>query len=212
MKQLLVGVALVLPCTVCGSARADFAQNEYTDYKAPPAERRGGFTAGLSYAPGLVTATGYPNKLDEIGVSEFERSVSGFGVGSSLWLGGMLRDWIGFAVGFSSRASGDQSLTSGGLAFRIEGFPLYSLGTELRDVGIFGEFGAGGSVITEDDDVVADGGFTSLVGFGVFWEPWQFWHFSAGPVAQYNHEFSQSMSAHAATIGLRLAFYGVQPR
>lgn len=211
MKLVLAGAGLLASLAVGGLARADFAENEYTDYDAPPTQRRGGFTAGLSYAPGFLAATGYPNKLDEIGAPEFERSVSGFGSGSSLWLGGALRDWLVFGIGVGSRTNPDQTFTSGGLVFRVEAFPLYSLGGTYRDLGVLGEFGGGGSTISEDDETVADGGFTSLVGLGVFWEPWQFWHFSAGPVAQYTHEFSQSMSAHAATLGLRMAFYGVQP-
>jgi hypothetical protein len=196
-------------------AHADIAESaDYADYPAPEPERRYGFTFGLDYGLGFGSVQGYPNKLTEIGDPGFEQNVSGVGGIATLWLGGALRDWFTFAVGLSSHSAveGKEVAGGGSLVFRVEGFPLYSLGGGFRDLGVAGDFGAGAaSVLDEEQEVVADSGLMSSVGFSAFYEPWQFWHFSAGPVVRYGYDFSQSWSAHTATAGLRLVFYGVQP-
>ncbi len=192
-------------------AQAEAAESEYGDYEPPPAVRRSGFTVGLSWGPTYLNAVGYPNKLAQIDVPEFEESFAGYGAGSSIWLGGALRDWFTFALGVSSRSDFDQQLINGAFVVRLEGFPLFSLGGEYRDLGVLGEFGAGGSTIHRDDEVVADGGAMSVLGLGVFYEPWTFWKFSCGPALQYTREFSQSMTSDAVTLAIRTSLYTTQP-
>jgi hypothetical protein len=206
---VLLGVVAVTP-----RVSADFAESDASDYEPPPTERRGGFSFGFSLGPGLSSVAGYRNDLNEIGDPAFERTVDALGVGGSLWLGGALRDWLNLGVGASFRNAQQDDLVSQNSAFvfRVEGFPLFSLGGRARDIGVFGEFGAGGAEIVDADmEVVADGGILSVIGLGVFYEPWRFWHFSTGPLLQYTHEFSPSLTSHAVTLGLRTALYGVQP-
>jgi hypothetical protein len=130
-----------------------------------------------------------------------------------IWLGGTLRDWFTFGLGLSARRGqeGDLAAQSGAFVLHLEGFPLWALGGEWRDVGLFTELGAGGeTIVNADQDIVADGGAMSVVGIGVFYEPWQPWLFSLGPSLQYHHEFSQSLESDFVSLGLRVAFYGGQ--
>ena len=212
---VLVGVAaFVGSATIAASAEAQVVENEYADYPAPETERRGGFTIGLGAGAGFGSFSGFPNKLSEIGDPELEQNVDGFAFGNAVWLGGTLRDWIGFGLGLSMRGASEGDLTASNQAFiiHLEGFPLYGLGGEWRDVGIAGNFGAGGALINDGSDDVADGGIMSVLGLGVFYEPWKFWHFSTGPSLDYTHEFSESLRSNTVTLGMRFVFYGKQPR
>jgi hypothetical protein len=186
------------------------------DYAAPATEERGGFMIGLGYGFGYGQIGGYPNKLTEIGQSEFRQDVGGLGVTSTIWLGGALRDWLTFGVGlFSTAAPGDKIGSVGGIGARVEGFPLYALGGIGHDLAIYGEFGAGGGGIVHKDDqkrLLADGGSMSLVSFGAFWEALKFWRIVLGPSVQYTHAFSESLNGNAVTVGIRTAFYWTRPR
>jgi hypothetical protein len=195
-------------------ARAQVFDSGGADYEPPEPERRYGFAFGLSYGAGYGSALGYPNKLGEIDNPEFEQSVGGFAVASQIWVGGTLRDWFTFGLGLSSRVAqeGEIQAQNGAFVVHMEGFPLWSLGGEWRDLGLMMETGAGGAIIADQDqEVLADGGAMSVLGFGAFYEPWQLWHFSFGPGVAYHYEFSQSLSSHVVTAGFRTAFYGVQP-
>jgi hypothetical protein len=111
-------------------------------------------------------------------------------------------------------AGGSDDASGGAFAIgmHLEGFPLYSLGGLYRDLGISAEFGAGGGVVLDsDDEETANGGSMSMVGAGVFFEPWQFWQMSTGPAVMYVHQFSRPLTVHAALLGWRLAFYSGQP-
>lgn len=183
-------------------------------YQPPEPERRYGFSFGLGFGAGFGSSLGYPNKLGEIDNPEFEQNVSGLAFTNALWLGGTLRDWFTFGIGLSSRGAqeGDSIARNGAFVVHMEGFPLWALGGEWKDIGVYGEAGAGGATITTlEGKILADGGSMSVAGLGVFYEPWQFWHFSMGPALQYHYEFSQSLSSHMVSLGLRTAFYGVQP-
>ncbi len=193
------------------SAAADFAESDYSDYDAPPPERRDGFTAGITYTAGYGSTVGYPNKLGEIGDAAYEQRVNGFGGGYTLWLGAALRDWFAFGIGIGAQGVQNDGQTSAGGSFlvRLEGFPLFTLGEEYRDLGIFANFGAGSSVVLdEDEDVVANGGSVSVIQAGAFYEPWSFWSMATGPTLQYSYQFSQSITVHMVTAGWRLAYYG----
>jgi hypothetical protein len=174
------------------------------------ATRRSDFTFGGSFGLALGSGYGYPNEVDKIDDARFV-SDTGVALGSAydVWLGGALRDWFTFGLGitgFGVEGKG-QLLSGGGFIFRIETFPFYAEGGKLRDVGAYASFGLGSATIEEDGEEVADGGALSIVNLGAFWEPWRFGKFAAGPVVDYRHVFSQTLSFYAATGGIRLAFY-----
>jgi hypothetical protein len=214
MRRTSVPFAVVV-CAVASPANAQVVESDYADYEAPATERRGGFMLGLGAVGGFGNVRGYPNEISQINVPEFERAVDGFSFGNALWIGGAIRDWLTFGVGLSTRvaSSGEFTAQNQAFMFNLEGFPLYALGGEWRDVGVSGQFGAGGALIVdEEEDTVADGGLMSIVGFSAFYEPWQFWHFSTGPTLSYTHEFSETLRSHTLAAGMRFVFYGDQPR
>jgi hypothetical protein len=174
------------------------------------AERRSDFTIGGSFGLALGSAYGYPNEVDKIDDARYVAD-TGVALGSAfdVWLGGALRDWFTFGLGitgFGVEGKG-QTLSGGGFVFRIETFPFYGEGEKLRDFGAYAGFGLGSATIEEDGEETADGGAISIVNLGAFWEAWRFGKFGAGPVVDYRHVFSQSLSFYAATAGMRLAFY-----
>jgi hypothetical protein len=211
VKVAVLGAGLALSTP----ARADFAEADYGDYEPPEPVRRSGFTFGLDYGLGYANISGYPNKLTQIGDSAYEQTVSAPASSGALWLGGALRDWLTFSVGYGIRGGGtaDMAGGAGAILFRLEGYPLFFKGGRFRDLAVMGEFGAGSGAIvrSSDNKVVAEAGSMSSVAFGAFYEPWQFWNFSAGPVLRYGHDFSESWSSHSVTLGLRMAFYSTQP-
>jgi hypothetical protein len=68
--------------------------------------------------------------------------------------------------------------------------------------------GLGGYTIERGKEKLAEGGGTSAVGLGAFYEPWRLWQFSFGPQIEYSHQFSDTMSAHTLVVGMRTVFYG----
>ncbi len=181
------------------------------DYSAPT-ERRGGFMVGLAPAYGLGQVSGYPNEADKVNRKEFQANTEFGRAGyNSIWLGGALRDWFTFGLGasFGGVKGNHLSADSASFAVRVEAFPLYSRGGNWRDLGLESEFGAGFMKVENDaGDTVADGGSLSLVGLGAFYEPWRFWQFRIGPSLQYSQMFSQTLTAHFVSLGLRTSFYG----
>jgi len=176
-----------------------------------PAERRSGLTFGL--LGGLLTssARGYPNDVAKIDVPEYEAH-GGLGVsmGGAFWIGGALADWLNVGLGVIAGSTQRAGLTSGGAAFnvRIESFPLFYRGGPFRDLGVLFSAGTGGYTIERGKEKLAEGAGAAAVGLGVFYEPWRFWQLSFGPQLEYNHQFSDSMSAHTFLLGVRAAFYG----
>jgi hypothetical protein len=170
----------------------------------------------VSASYGYGDVVGYPNKLTEIGDPAFRQHVSGFGSATSLWLGGALRDWVTFGVGLTTGAvlKGDLTGAGAGLGVRLEGYPLFALGGAWHNIGVSGEFGIGGGAVINAKDkknALADGGSMSSLSFGTFWEVLKFWHSASGPVVQYKYSFSDSMSAHVVSVGLRTALYWTRP-
>ena len=198
-----------------GRANAQAVESaEGERYRAPPTERRGGFHLGLMSGAGYGGVVGYPNKLGQIDNPAYRQSVGGLATATGLWLGGMLRDGLGVGVGASllSALEKEQQAATFAFVLHVEAFPAFALGETWRDVGVLAEFGAGGGVVLDDaQQEQANGGALSVIGIGAFWEPWKFWHISAGPALQYSYRFSESMHAHGVSLGLRVAFYGVQP-
>lgn len=189
------------------------------EYSAPPAERRDGFMASLQVDYGFMGVEGYPNKLGQIGDPAYRSYVGGVGGNLQLVLGGALRDWLtaGLLVRAASvQGEGDIIGTAAAIGMQLQGFPLWSHGGFGRNLGVTGEFGVGlGSIVDatdpDDIDILADGGGMSHLGVGLSCELWKFWLFSAGPVVNYTYQFSQSLSSHVATGGMKLTLYTAQP-
>ncbi len=194
--------------------RACWAQEgaDETNY-VPKVERRDGFTVGIGYGMGAGNYVGYPNEVEKIDNPEY-RSSTGMSLASgySIWLGGALRDWFTVGVGLFAAGGGDKDMIGGGGAFglHLEAFPLFALGGAWRDLGVSTEFGAAGGTIQKDGDESANGGNMSMVGFGAFFEPWQFWHVSHGPMLSTKYQFSDSMTASTVLLGWRMALYWTQ--
>jgi hypothetical protein len=175
--------------------------------------------ASLQTDFGYMSVEGYPNKLGQIGSPDYRSHIGGVGNSLSLVLGGALRDWL--TAGMVVRTGGvmgENQIVGGitALGLQLQGFPLWSQGGAWRNLGLVGEFGVGlGGIVDNTDkdnpDVLADGGGMSHLSFGVSYEVFKFWLFSAGPVVNYAHQFSQSVSGHAVTGGMKLTFYSAQP-
>lgn len=178
-----------------------------------PAERRSGFTFGVS--GGLLTgaARGYPNDVAKIGYAEY-RTETGVGVssGGAFWLGGALADWLNVGIGLFGGGfeRNGLRLTGGAFQARVELFPLFYQGGHLRDLGVLLTAGTGGVVIERGNESVAEGPGTSAVGAGVFYEPWRWWRLTFGPQLEYLYQFSDGMRSHTVVMGVRTAFYGGQ--
>jgi hypothetical protein len=173
-------------------------------------KRRSDFTLGASAGYGLGGGLGYPNEVGQIDNPAYETTTGiGTGGGATFWFGGALRDWFTFALGgtFSSLQKGDSKLSGGGFVFRLEAFPLFSQGETWQDLGVSGNFGIGTATIEQDGQEKADGGSLSILGLGVFHETWRPGRFTLGPMVEYTHTFSQTLSSHAALAGVRIAFY-----
>jgi hypothetical protein len=179
--------------------------------KEAPAERRSGFTFGLSVGVLTGGARGYPNDVGKIGFAEY-RVGTGVGVssGGALWLGGALSDWLNVGIGMSGGGfeRSDLKLSSAAFQARLELFPLFHQGGALRDLGVLLSAGTGVTVIERGKESVAEGVGTSAVGGGVFYEPWRWWRLTFGPQLEYLYQFSDSMRAHTLVLGVRTAFYG----
>ncbi len=196
------------------ASSANAAENEYWDGGfGEKAERRSDVVLGFSTGLLLGTALAYPSEVEKIDVPEYGVDTGiGAGYGYSLWLGGALKDWFVFGVGGVGHSlSGDDGRASGaGAFFHVETYPLYGLGGGLRDLAIYGDFGAGSVSVDSDSDTKEDGegGFGTFVGIGSAYELLRVGSFAFAPNASYLHAFSQTSSAHFVQLGLRAVFYG----
>ncbi|MFO0564135.1 MAG: hypothetical protein U0263_00655 [Polyangiaceae bacterium] len=208
MRRALVGSSLLLVLATPSLAAA--VENEWDGDFGRKAERRSDFTAGLSVGVFAASAYGYPNEASKI---DNDRYVADTGVGigqaQTLWLGGALRDWFTFAVGYwaAGYSANDLDTAAFGVIFRVETFPLWSVGGTWRDLGVYTNFGIGGTTLKAGDEKRADGGALSIVGLGGFWEPVRFGIFSFGPNIEYTHLFSRTLKLNATTLGARLVLY-----
>jgi hypothetical protein len=211
-------IGRVLPLlSLAGVLTAAPAFAEPTDNEAwdggfgQKAERRSDIVLGVSGGLLLGSAYGYPNEIDKIDEPAFESS-TGFAVGNGLsfWLGGALTDWFTFGVGMTMLSSSGSGGSMSGQAFivKVEAFPLYGMGGSLRDLAFFTDFGAGGMAIDGDLEDDAEGGFTSVAGFGSAYEIFRLGHFAFAPTAEYLLVRSPSVTAHSGILGLRVLFYG----
>jgi hypothetical protein len=185
-------------------------QNHWDGGYDKKGERRSDFTLGASVGLGVGTSLGYPNVVGQIDNPAYETN-TGFGVGGggTLWLGGALRDWFSFLIGFHTvqLKKDDLEFSASGAVFRLEAFPLFSQGGSLRDLGLSANFGLGTASIDEGSAERSDGGALSIVGLGVFHESLRLGGLNLGPALEYTHYFSQTLTAHTVVGGLRVAFY-----
>jgi hypothetical protein len=174
------------------------------------AERRSGFVASLGLGLGLGSARGYPNEVSKIDDPAFETSTgTAFSRTESLWIGGALRDWFIFGLGFTglvANAGGHEALGSA-FILHVEAFPLFNLGGKWRDLSFYSDFGAGGLTISGGPEK-ADAGFMSYVAAGSSYELFRFGHFALGPVLAGTYAYSQSAKMGGGYLGLRGTFYG----
>jgi hypothetical protein len=211
MARPLAVVGIVIFALAAKSAHADTGEAE-SSYDPGKATRRSDVALGLLIGGAAGGVSGYPNDLSKIGVPADEANTGfGGGTGGGFWVGGALRDWFVFGIGFSSAQVSGRGYRSNGTAFvfHLEGYPLFYKGGAWKDVGLIGEFGAGGRSIQQGSNTAAEGGALSVVTFGVVYEPLHlgggFW---LGPLLEVTHQFSDSLTSTIGVIGVRASFYG----
>jgi hypothetical protein len=209
--RLPVRRSLLFLLLFTSAAKADVG--DWDDmYKPPPATRRSGFAAGLTFAAIAGSVSGYPREVQKIGVPQYEASTGAAGgAGGGFWLGGAVRDWVVVGVGatFGTIAGGGGTLSNGGaFVLHLEGFPLASGSGAFRDLGIVGEFGAGSRDVFVGSKQGADGGSTSYAAIGLLYEPLRVGHVSIGPTLLLGHQFSPTLTATLVSAGVQIAFYG----
>jgi hypothetical protein len=202
---LLGSLLVVSPVWATDGGGTDSWDGQY----AEKAERRSDFALGIDYGVGFGKVAGYPMDAVTLGDSRY-RADTGLGVGQlgRLWLGGALTDWYTFGLGLELLKVSGNDLTARGGAFLLhnEIFPLWSLGSGYRDLGVSLNFGIGGMLVRQSGSVVADGGSLALVGLGVFHETLRWHGLAFGPAVSFSEYFSQTLDAHLGSVGLRLAY------
>lgn len=174
------------------------------------AERRSGFVAALNIGAGLGAAHGYPNDISKIDDPAFETSTgAAFSRSNSLWIGGALRDWFTFGLGFTGvqATAGEHEVMASAFILHVEAFPLWNLGGKWRDLAFYTDFGAGGLTISGGPEE-ADGGFLSYLGAGASYELFRWGHVALGPTLGGHYAYSQSAELGGGYLGIRGTFYG----
>lgn len=215
--------SLLLACSWVTTSYAEAPGGTNDDnqvsYERPPVVRRGGFAMGATVGPGLSDFSGYPNTVEALSDPEREASTGAtLGNGFSAWVGGTPRDFVTLGLGVAGVSSlvGDVRGSALGFVLHAEVYPLFALGGPLQDLGLSLDGGPGfASMRAEgaaaDDDALAEGGATSFLSLGAFYEALPFWHMSLGPAFQMTHAFSQTITVNQFQLGIRLSFYGEQP-
>ena len=224
-KIIVVGFSLFALClsspalaaapASAGARRSEgpLDESEKGLWDAKPATRRSGFTAGLMGGLSFGTVVGYPNDFSKWDQPAYRSATSGVGNGGMLYLGGTLTDWFTFAIGFEgSTYGGSRNFTrEWAILFHTEAFPLFSLGPQYQDIGVFVDFGTGMATINRrsDEAEYSSSGSLSIAGLGAFWEPWRLaGHLALGPFLSGTYEMSDSLTRVFGMAGFRAAFYG----
>jgi hypothetical protein len=180
---------------------------------------RSGLVVGFSFGFGLAGASGYPNNSQDIG-NEADYSASGFMFGGSqaVFLMGALSDYVSFGFMFDHGLFRNRNFYSNtdGVGFRIEGYPLVSLGPRWQGLAGFAQFGLGtGDLVSKPPDLPEANGTQSFGAAGVFYE-WSVGvmrsggHIGIGPSLEYDAVWTQPFESHGLVASLRLAFYSGQ--
>jgi hypothetical protein len=211
-RPFLLVTAVLLVSRVASADTGDWQDKWESNYNPGRAQRRSDFAVGLLAGYTVAAVSGYPNDVEKIDNPTYRASTgAGTGSGMGFWVGAALRDWIVVGIGaLASTVNGNgYESTGGAFVLHVEGFPLFYEGPVFRDLGIVGDFGAGGRTITKDSNVVADGGAMSFVALGLIYEPFRIpSHISAGPILQVAEQFSQTLTSTTVTAGFQVAFYG----
>jgi hypothetical protein len=194
-------------------AAPDSSASDEPAWERQPAVRRSGFTAGIATIASLGMASGYPLDLKKIGRERYytQTDVAIGGIGA-VWIGGALTDWLSVGLGGGGALLGVSDLSGGALValLRVETFPLWPLGGFWRDVGVTLDGGASFAWFypsdTEGADVI-NGGASSYVGGGVFYEGLRFWRVSTGPTVYANYMWSDTIRYGNIGVGWRIALY-----
>ena len=177
-------------------------------------ERRSSFTFGLALGGSVGSASGFPNDPTKIGLVRYYTDTGvGAGFGGRAWVGFALRDFLTFGLTFGALGldAGETVFLSGMVGFHTEIFPLYGLGGPLRDLGLMAETGVGTAIVTPPDDqetLLVDGGLTSSVGLGIFYEGVRLGSkLGMGPYVSYDYMYGSSIRGGAFVLGWRTALY-----
>lgn len=189
------------------------SENDPTLREVAP-ERRSSFTFGIALGASLGSVSGFPNDPTKIGLARYYTDTGvGAGFGGRAWMGVALRDFLTFGLTFGSLGidAGETVMFSGMVGFHTEIFPLYTLGGPLRDLGLMVETGVGTAIVTPPDDqdtLLVDGGLTSALGLGVFYEGLRFGKkLGMGPYLSYDYMYGNSIRGGAFVLGWRTALY-----
>jgi hypothetical protein len=191
-----------------GSAGAD----KPAAWETAAPERRGSFAMGIGLGGGVGAAYGYPNDSAKIGHPAYHAtSGAGAALGSTIWIGGALADWLSFGVGFgySNILSAETSSPAPYGLFHTDLYPLYGLGKAFRDLGAMADFGLGFPTTTDKKTNLAiiQGEASSYVFVGIGWEGLTAWKLRMGPFAGIHYMFSDSVSRPVGLIGFRMTLY-----
>jgi len=218
--RAVLGAAFALAVLVPRTAHAQYTQTgtaeRASDPKIDERTTRSGLVLELLLGAGVAGASGYPNNSDQIGDPNYYSSSSLLGgTGGMLFVGGAFADYLTFGVwlGRQTFHSKDWRSTGGGGGFRLEVFPLYALVPSLKNLGIEGQFGIGGTSLQAlGGNYPEASGTQSFVGVGAFYEVPLFHalggHGTIGPSFEYDNIFTTSIDRGSSLLGVRLAFYG----
>jgi hypothetical protein len=176
------------------------------------ATRRSGFTFGLDLGVGVASIVGYPNDVTKIGYASYYSATGPRPAGTlEAWIGGANMDWFTVSLGFKGSqllATSPDKARAIGMMFHLEGFPLWPLGGHLRDLGVRFDAGLGTATVTDASGTkIVDGGSTSTIGGGVFYEALRAWKTAHGPFLMGDYIWSDTARRPAIFIGWRSVIY-----
>jgi hypothetical protein len=218
--RAVLGAAVALAALVPRTALAQYTQTgtaeRASDPKIDERTTRSGLVVELLFGAGVAGASGYPNNSDQIGDPNYYSSSNLLaGTGGMLFVGGAFADYLTFGVwaGRQTFHSKDWRSTGGGGGFRLEVFPLFALVPSLKNLGVEGQFGIGGTSLQAlGGNYPEASGTQSFLGVGAFYEVPLFralgGHGTIGPSFEYDNIFTQSVDRGSSLLGVRLAFYG----
>lgn len=188
------------------------AKDKSKAWETAPATHRGGFAVGVTPALGIGASNGFPADSKKIGRLDFyTESGVGLMAASSLWLGGALADWLTFGVGggYSTILNGDTESPAPYIFFHADVYPLSWFGGQWRNLGVMTQFGLGFPATTssETDETLIDGGGSSFVLAGVFWEGIEAWKMKMGPYLATHYMWSDTIRRPSALLGFRVSLY-----
>jgi hypothetical protein len=212
-RFMSAAVTAVVALAATRDAHAQSKGDDQPDFMRAPivAARRHGFTAGVSLAPATVWARGTPTAYAQRNSAYEQRLGPAVAPSVSAHLGYALADEVSFtlAVEPSLYSHGDRKISGTSLAFRVELWPLVSLGGAFRDLGVVARAGLGSARVKDASGAsLASSGNYSLVGLDLIWDAARFHGLALGPTLGLTHRSSETWTETDLQLGLRVAFYG----